>query len=142
MKRTIKENSSPFQVGLKGIEETDLNYPYLKTQQHQILQERQTYLDDIFSKNPNTFFTKFKKAGQNPIVADIRRLDGTLDNATKVHRYRTQFWDNVDFSDERLLYTPVIANKLKRYITQLTPQHADSINKTANYLVEKSVEIS
>ena len=127
----------PITSRLKAIEETDLNYAYLKTQQEKIQQERRTYLDEVFSKNPNTFFTKFKRAGQNPIVSDIRRLDGTLDNATKVHRFRTQFWDNVDFSDERLLYTPVIANKLKRYMTRLTPQHADSINKTANHLVGK-----
>jgi len=38
-----------------------------------------------------------------------------------------------------LLYTPVIANKLKRYINELTPQHPDSIISAASFLVNKSL---
>lgn len=129
----------PVSQRLRGMQKTDPNYPAVKAQQDQILQERKAYLEGVFSKHPNALFTKFKSAGQNPVVADVRRPDGTLDNAAKVYRFRTQFWDNVDFNDERLLYTPVIANKLKRYITQLTPQHPDSINKAANYLIQKAL---
>jgi thiol-disulfide isomerase/thioredoxin len=112
-------------------------YEQVKTQRDALLKERQDHLDEIFSAHPNSLFTRFKKAGQNPEVREIFKPDGSLDKVAQVFQYRREFWDNVDFSDPRLLYTPVIGNKLKRYITELTPQHPDSIIYSTVKLVEK-----
>ena len=54
--------------------------------------------------------------------------------------YRTEFWDNVNFNDTRLLYTPVISNKLKRYVEQLTTQNPDSINYASSFLIDKVLD--
>ena len=51
--------------------------------------------------------------------------------------YRLAFWDNVDLSDTRLLYTPVLVNKLKKFILELTPQHPDSIIRQADYIIKE-----
>ena len=122
---------------MSGVPETDPRYPELKAQHDALTAEREAHLNEIFENYPNTFFVKFKTAGQNPELQDVRNPDGTLDAARQLYLYRAQFWDNVDFSDERLLYTPVIYNKLKRYITELTPQHPDSINYSASTLINK-----
>jgi len=98
-----------------------------------LIDSRKVYLNDIFKKNPNAFFTSFKRGGQNP---DLRE---GLDNAAQVWHYRRDFWNGVDFNDERLLRTPVISNKLKRYITELTPQQPDSIIAAAKYITDKSL---
>ena len=89
---------------------------------------------EIFKGNENLLFTKFKKAGQNPTIRE-----GVADNA-KVYFYRQEFWDNVDFSDTRLLRTPVIHNKLKRYINELTPQNHDSIFRSAQHLIDQTLQ--
>ncbi|NAS11126.1 redoxin domain-containing protein [Flavobacteriaceae bacterium R33] len=128
----------PISDRLKNMQEIDLNYAYLKSQKDKLIQERQDHLNDLFAKHPNSFFTKYKKAGQNPLLADSGGPDGTSDQA-RVARYRSRFWDKMDFSDIRLLYTPVVTNKLKRYITRLTPQHPDSINKASDYLIQKAL---
>jgi len=130
---------SPINQQLKGVPETDFSYAGLKKQQDDLVAERKAHLQEVFDKHPNTLFTKFKMAGQNPDLRDIRLPDGSRDIATQTYHYRTEFWDNVDLTDERLLRTPVIINKLKRYITQMTPQHQDSIIKSTDLLVQKVV---
>lgn len=115
-------------------------YLQAKAEQDELIAQRKAHLREIFDSHPDAFFTKFKTAGQNPDVHDIRKPDGTEDTTAQVYRYRTEFWDNVDFSDERLLSTPVIFNKLKRYMNDLTPQHPDSINKAASFLVDKVLD--
>lgn len=98
-----------------------------------LIEARKVYLNNLFKQNPNSFFASFKRAGQNP---DLRK---DLPNDAQVWHYRREFFDNVDMRDERLLRTPVVSNKLKRYVTELTPQNPDSIIASAKYLVDKSM---
>ncbi len=112
----------------------------LTIQRDQLIAERKAHLEEVFQQHPNSFFTQFKAAGQNPALRDIKKPDGTADNEAQVYYYRTAFWDNVDFSDERLLNTPVIINKLKRYIMELTVQQPDSIKKSTDFLLQKVLD--
>lgn len=111
-------------------------YEQLKAQQDALTAQRKEYLEGIFAKHPDAFFTAFKIAGKNPEIEDQLNPDGTINNAQQVWLYRTKFWEEVNFNDERLLRTPVIANKLKRYINELTPQHPDSITSAAYFLID------
>lgn len=117
-------------------------YQDLKNRQNQLIAERNRFLQTIFDQHPDIFFTIFKKAGQNPEVAEVYRPDGSLDVEKQVYLYRSQFWNGVNFNDERLLRTPVIINKLKRYITELTPQHPDSIKQAAAALIDQAPDKS
>lgn len=100
---------------------------------------RKAYLVSLERDYPNSFFTKFKIAGQNPDIKEFKNPDGTTDKYAQVYYFRTHMWDNVDFSDERLVRTPVILNKLKRYISELTVQHPDSINQATDFLIQKAI---
>jgi len=137
--KVIQEKMNPLSQQMKALGKEDPKYQQLKAQRDIFIAERQNSLEALFQQYPNSFFTSFKKAGQNPTIKDIRNADGSINEKAQVYAYRTEFWDNVDFSDERLLYTPVIANKLKRYINELTPQHPDSIISSASFLVNKSL---
>ena len=101
---------------------------------------RRAHLEELFTQYPNAFFTKYKKAGQNPDVREVFKEDGALDMALQVYYYRRDFWQDVDFSDPRLLRTPVITNKLQRYVKELTIQHPDSINAAAKFLVDQVLD--
>lgn len=128
---------NPVRAQLNGLPETDPNHAGLIRQRDALLAERKAHLQELFDEAPGSFFTAFKTAGQNPDLRDIRLPDGSLDNAGQVYVYRQEFWDNVDFTDERLINTPVIANKLKRYIEELTSQNPDSIIASTDALVAK-----
>ncbi len=108
-----------------------------KERQTQLVEARKTYLEGIYKAHPTAFFTKFKIAGQNPDLMDFRKPNGDLDTLRQLIHYRAHFWDGVDFKDERLLYTPVIVNKLRRYIKELTPQKPDSIILVADELIAR-----
>ena len=109
-------------------------YKQLTKQIEELEGERTAHLNRLFNGNENSLFVKFKTAGQNPKI----RKNGT--DEEKVYFYRKEFWDNVDFSDTRLMRTPVVSNKLKRYMTELTPQNKDSIIVYADFLLNKILD--
>ena len=104
-----------------------------------IQNEKKKQLESFQKKYPKSFFTKFKTAGQNPELVDVKKANGDLDTAKQVALFRDAFWNNVDFSDVRLLHTPVIFNKLKRFILDLTAQQPDSIIRQADIVIQKSL---
>lgn len=124
---------------LRANPESSPEFKKAKERQEQILAERKAHLEEIYTQNPGAFFTKFKIAGQNPDLTYPRKANGALDTLAQVTHYRKHFWDNVDFKDKRLLYTPVVGNKLRRYIKELTPQNRDSIIPVADELIRRSM---
>lgn len=105
----------------------------------QIIDEKKRQMEGFIKKYPDAFFVKFKRAGQNPDLMNLRNAKGEVDRDRQLEMYRLAFWDNVDLSDTRLLYTPVLVNKLKKFILELTPQHPDSIIRQADYIIKKSL---
>ncbi|MCC7505914.1 MAG: redoxin domain-containing protein [Saprospiraceae bacterium] len=112
-------------------------YAQAKARQDQLMADRKAHLDELYRQFPDALFTKFKIAGQNPDWPDFKKPNGDTDTARQVQYYRAHFWDGVDFKDERLLYTPVIGNKLRRYIKELTPQQPDSLIKVSDALIRQ-----
>lgn len=114
-----------------------VEYLQAKTFQLEMLAGRKTHLETIYKEHPDALFTAFKKAGQNPDFVEFKKPNGDIDTLRQVLHYRDHFWDGVDFNDTRLLYTPVIANKLKRYIKELTPQQPDSLIKVSDQIIRR-----
>jgi peroxiredoxin len=108
-----------------------------KTRQTALLDERKATLNAVFKKHPDAFFTKFKIAGQNPDFKEFRKPNGNIDTLRQLGYYRGHFWDGMDWNDNRLLYTPVVGNKLRRYMKDLTPQRPDSLVAVADGLLRK-----
>lgn len=122
---------------MQGLQQGSPEYQALKEQQDKLIAERRDHLKKLFTTYPNTLFTAFKRAGQNPVLKEPKLANGEIDTQTQVEIFRQEFWDGVDFSDKRLLYTPVIFNKLKRYITELTAQNPVAIGKSTDELMAK-----
>jgi len=120
---------------LKGIADKQSEaYKSVVDQRKVLEKERTDHLESLFKGNDDLLFVQFKKAGQNPVIRE------TGSDEEKVYHYRKEFWDNVDWSDIRLIRTPVIINKMKRYFNEITPQNPDSIMSSANMLVEQILE--
>ncbi|MFT4760715.1 MAG: peroxiredoxin [Paraglaciecola sp.] len=125
----------------QGLSKDDPKMKQLLKERNDLIDSRVNTLNDVFEKHPNSFFTAFKSAGQNPDlkISDFEDSNGYLDTAAWVYNYRMSFWDGTNLLDERLLNTPVISNKLTKYIKELTPQHPDSIKQAASFLVDKTL---
>jgi len=135
----IKQDPELAQMGdvMRKFPPTAAEHIQAKARQTQLMEERKNYLEGIYKQYPDLFFTKFKYAGQNPDFLEKRKPNGDIDTIGQVVSYRERIWDNVDFNDPRMIYTPVVANKLKRYIKDLTPQRPDSLIKVSDALIRK-----
>ena len=64
------------------------------------------------------------------------RLDRVdLDVEEQTRRYREVYWDEFDFTDARLLRTPVFHNKLDRYINKLTSRNVEAVIESVDKLM-------
>ncbi|HUM45526.1 MAG TPA: DUF5106 domain-containing protein [Chitinophagales bacterium] len=108
----------------------------LKVNDEKMTAYRKKYMQD----HPQTFLTKiFTTMPEPEIPKEIPTLPNGRKDSTYAYRYyKGHYLDNVDFSDSRLLRTPLFAPKIEKYIKELTPQVPDSINKEAELLVEKA----
>ncbi|MEM7041101.1 MAG: DUF5106 domain-containing protein, partial [Bacteroidota bacterium] len=123
---------------LKTIDAGNPNKAYLENLRAKLVAGRQAHLANFFEKHPESFFSVFKKAGQNPELEYPKTAEGKLDTTKQVILYRNAYFKGTDLADERLLRTPVVFNKLKTYITQLVPQSTDSINFYADKVIAKT----
>lgn len=103
--------------------------------------ERRAVIMALTDYYPNSLYAKFKAGGQNPeLRRELVNEDGSPNLREQAYHFRNEFWNNIDFSDTRLLNTPVIINMTKRYMDELVPQNADSINKYASILVDRTLD--
>lgn len=134
---SLNQQVQELDASLQGLESGTPEYEARQAQRKMLVASYQSALEELFAKAPDSFFTSFKSAGQNPDIEKIKAAYPHLDDQGQVFVYRQQFWDNVNFNDKRLMRTPVIINKLKRYITELTPQTPDSITASADRLIAR-----
>ncbi|MCB9235399.1 MAG: redoxin domain-containing protein [Bacteroidia bacterium] len=134
----FQKRITPVLNELKTLDKNSADWKRLDKEEKKLLQERKDKVESYRKKYPQSFFTVFKLAGQNPDPIEPKKPNGDLDTLKQLVDYRNHYWDDVDFADERLLRTPVIHNKLKTYITQLVPQTPDSVVRYSDWIVDKS----
>lgn len=88
---------------------------------------------------PKGLFSRVLLAQQEPEMPEAPlKEDGTPDQAALYQIYKTKYWENIDFSDDRLLRTPVFHNKLRTYFTNVVVQLPDSVIAEADRIVDHS----
>ena len=111
----------------------------LQIQAQEIDAKVATYRKNFMYNNYDKFFTKIVLA-TTEIEIPESPLDqnGNPDETFPYRFYKKHFWDNIDFSDARMLRTPIFFNKMDQYLDKLTAKHPDSINVSADILIELS----
>ena len=111
----------------------------VKKQLEAIDKEVKAFREKLFLDNPNSLAVKLFKAAQEPEVPEPPVLaNGRKDSVFQFRYYKAHFMDNIDLSDDRMVRTPLFHGKIEQYITKLTIQIPDSINKEADYLLKKA----
>jgi len=99
------------------------------------------YRNVIIAKYPQSFFAKVLTAmKETDVPADPPKTpDGKLvDSFFAYHYYKAHIFDNIDFSDSRLLRTPVLATKVKMFLESYTYQIPDSLIIATDIILEKA----
>lgn len=135
----------PIQNALRGARErkSQDSIKVLQAKVDMIDSTVKAYKRDYYKKkHPETFMAKVMAAMDEPDPLPYdkcpRKADGTIDSTYNYWNLRNHYWDGFDFNDDRMIRTPVYANKLKFYIEKLTPQHPDSMILAIDYIVAKA----
>ena len=95
--------------------------------------------NQFLKANAGTFTVKLLKAAGEPEVPTApKAANGRPDSVWVFNYFKSHFWDDFDFADERFVRTPFLQQKLDRYLKELTVQNADSLIKEADFLVGKA----
>ncbi len=94
-----------------------------------------SYKDNFIVEHPTSFVSKIFKAIRPPQIPKDVEAKG---DSAKYAYYKTHFFDDVDFTDDRMVRTPIFHQKIDEYIHKLVLQVPDSINKEADILIKKT----
>lgn len=91
------------------------------------------------AKSDSLFVPRLLRAMKDPDVPPAPRLkNGKIDSTFQFTYYKNHYWDNFDFSDERLVRTPIFQRKIDRYLQEMTAPQVDSLIKSADFIVAKA----
>jgi peroxiredoxin len=135
----LKPKFDEVQARLDKLEKGTVEFEKVKKEQDKLVEQRLAHVQSFRKKHPESFFTLYKLAGQNPKVDEILLPGGEQDVEKMNAEFRKHYWDDVDLTDERLLHTPVLFNKLNNYITKITPQRMDSVIKSADIVTGMAI---
>jgi len=101
--------------------------------------EVKAYQENLMTKNKGTLVATIVKSSQEPDVPpapkEATEQERNLHNYTY---YKAQFWDNINFQDDRLIRTQLLQPRLERYLDKMTVQNPDSLTKEVDMLVAKA----
>jgi thiol-disulfide isomerase/thioredoxin len=98
------------------------------------------YRKKNIAENPNLLISKiFKMMLEIDVPPAPKDANGIVtDSMFQYNYYREHYFDNFDFSDDRIVRTPIFHPRLQNYILKVTPQIPDSINKAADFVISKA----
>ena len=101
--------------------------------------EVQHYRDDIEKTQPQSLLATLLRALKEPVIPPApKQASGKYDSLFAYHYYRSHYWDEISFTDERILRTPIFEPKLDKYYKDLVPAAADSINREVDMMLLES----
>lgn len=111
-----------------------------KTKLESLDKEVKTYRANLIKANPGTLYSKILNALQEREQAEVpRNKDGSaVDTNFAYNDYHAHYWDNIDFSEEGLIRSPIYANKLETYFEKTILQIPDTIIKESDLVIKKA----
>ncbi len=104
-----------------------------------VQQKFDDFYKNFIKEHGATFTAKLLKASMEPEIPPAPTLsNGKKDSLWVFNYYKTHYWDNFDFTDERLIRAPFLKPRLERYLKDLVVQVPDSITKDADALIKKA----
>ena len=96
----------------------------------------QHYRDSIITKYPSSLLAALFKAMQEPVVPPAsKHPGGKYDSNYAYNYYKSHYWDDISFTDSRLVRTPFFESKLEKYMTNLVIPNPDSVIKEVDYML-------
>ena len=124
----------------------------LKDKMKTLNQEIQNYREQLAGKYPHSLLTTLFHLLKEPVIPPAarqpggkydsnfaypaaRQPGGKYDSNFAYRYFKSHYWDDISFTDERLTRTPVFEPRLDKYFHDLVPPEADSIEREADMML-------
>ncbi len=139
----LEKQMRPIQEKMKTFSNNKDSSEFYRNQAIQIDNKRKEYWQNTIKNNPNALLSKILKVLTPIEIPEFNLPENTpkRDSLIKLYQYvyhKDHYWDNVDFSDDRLLRTPFIHQKLQDFYKNVVIMNPDSLTKEAVKLIEMS----
>lgn len=116
----------------------DLKKLTIDSDEYKALQEKikaasgnvKAYQLNLIAKNPDKLVSKIIKMSMDVEIPEAPKdkKGNIIDSNYQFNYYRAHYWDNVDFTDDRLVRTPIFHNKLEKFFSKdMMIQHWDTV---------------
>jgi peroxiredoxin len=109
----------------------------IKALQEKVSKDIADYRIRFRKDHPGGMLAMIFKAMEDPIVPPQPESTKKTDSTYKFRYFKKHYWDNIDFSDNRILYTPVLETRLHRYFSQMVVPAPDSVNEAADAMLDR-----
>jgi hypothetical protein len=94
----------------------------------------QNYKDSLLQKYDNHILGIILNINSFPDFDEQEAEKGSKQYEQAFYQHKLQFFDDIDFNDERILYTPGYHNRLRVFFNKKLTMNADTINAYIEYL--------
>lgn len=98
-----------------------------------------SFIKNASLQYPKTLYANILKSNlQIDIPESPKDANGKdIDSLFALHYLQKHFFDNIEFTDGRLIRTPIFHQKMMDYLKRLVVPHPDSIIKACDFIIEK-----
>ena len=136
-----RESAKSLQDELKELDSTQTEKKKeLEQKIKKIGEDVVAYQNKVATDAPNTLVAKVVKMSTDLQIPDAPKDENgdPIDKDFAYHYYRDHFFDNADLTDDRLVNTPVLQNKLEQFYSErVLLQHPDTIVKYLFPIIDK-----
>lgn len=94
---------------------------------------------ELIQQFPNSMLALFIQTLREPVIPATNHSSEKTQEYV-FNYYIDHYFDNIDFSDQRLLNTPLLEQKLETFFKQLVAPQANSAIEKINFVVAKAIE--
>lgn len=106
--------------------------------QKSLAEQSEKFDSDFKTRNKGTFlFQLMNLKTEKYAPATPTASNGRPDSTYQYYYYKLHFFDDVDFTDDRIIYTPFFADRVKKYLEQVIAQHPDSVIKGLDLILDR-----
>ena len=95
-----------------------------------VVQKREDTQKNLLAKHPGTLIANMVGATMQPKTPE------GLDRVQQFYFFREEFWKRFDWTDERMIRTPILKDKLEFWVEKMTMQAPDSISKAVDIVLQ------
>lgn len=125
-----RQKASQLSEQRKAYDAKSDNYKSLSAKIDETTKKVTDYQNDLIKNNPKKLVSKIVKMSMEIEIPEAPRDEAgnMIDSSFKFNYYRAHYFDNIDFSDDRLVRTPVFHGKLEHYFSKnMMIQHWDTV---------------